>query len=102
MDFEYKTILIITGCGIVTFLPRVLPLIFTKQASFPEWYKIWLSFIPITIMTALVTQELILSKNTHDIAASVVCLACAILSRSLFVTVLLGIIVVSFLNHFHQ
>ncbi|PRC94576.1 AzlD domain-containing protein [Solimicrobium silvestre] len=59
MEVNYEIFLIIVGCGIVTLLPRVLPLMLLSKFKFPQWYKDWLSFIPVTIMAALVAQEVI-------------------------------------------
>ena len=100
MEVRYEVFLIILGGGLLTLIPRIFPLVFLRKFTLPGWYQQWLSFLPVTIMAGLVTQELIPRHGDWqaawpNIAASVLCVVCAVLSRSLFATVLCGIAAVS-------
>lgn len=106
MEIRYDVLLIIVGCGVVTLLPRIFPLVFLRKFAFPQWYQQWLSFLPVTIMAGLVAQQLIPENGNWgqawpNIAASACCVLCAVLSRSLFATVLCGIGAVIVLTHFY-
>lgn len=92
-------LLIILGSAIVTIVPRVVPLVFLSQISLPDWAIRWLSYVPVAVMAALVGQELLLPngklspiQNNIELFAAIPTFAVAILTRSLLVTVVAGII----------
>lgn len=83
----------------VTFIPRVVPLMLLSRITIPEWGMRWLSYVPIAVMAALVAQELFvtdgrfaaLSTNV-ELIASLPAFWVAIKFRSLLGTVITGII----------
>ena len=104
MGIDPYILQIIVGCGAVTLLPRVLPLILLNRFSLPRWYQDWLSFIPVTVMAALVAQQLLppeggWAAKSPELLASAASLACAIASRSLFLTVAAGVGTITIVNH---
>ena len=46
---------IIIGMGIVTYIPRWLPLFFLSRRRLPPWLIDWLDFIPAAILSALIS-----------------------------------------------
>lgn len=52
-------LLMILGCGLVTWLPRILPFVFAKKLVFPEKVNRFLDFLPLCILTALLAQSLL-------------------------------------------
>ena len=99
MEVRLDILLLIVACGVVTLLPRVLPLILLRKMVFPKWYQEWLSYIPVTIMSALVAQEMIPAAGEEwdavKLLAFAASLLCAVVTRSLFFTVVCGVAVVS-------
>jgi branched-subunit amino acid transport protein len=99
MEVRWTILLIILGCALVTFIPRVLPLMVLSQMELPKWVIRWLKNIPVAVMAALLTQELLLSDNQFSLSANLLKLlaaipafAIAILTKSLLGTVMAGII----------
>ncbi|MEK4064819.1 MULTISPECIES: AzlD domain-containing protein [Paenibacillus] len=99
MEIRLDIFLIIFGAALVTFIPRVLPMMLLSRITIPEWGMRWLSYVPIAIMSALVAQELFieegkftsLSSNVELIAA-LPTFWVAIKTRSLLGTVLTGVL----------
>lgn len=98
MEVRWGILLIIIGSAIVTFLPRVLPLMILSRLQLPNWLVRWLKHIPIAVMAALLAQELLLHNGTFSPAANAFKLAAAlpaflvaIWTKSLLGTVLVGI-----------
>ena len=98
MEINLYILLIILGSAIVTFVPRVLPLVVLSRITLPDWGMRWLSYVPIAVMAALVGQELMLQdgkllfhKNL-ELLAAIPTFAVAIVSRSLLGTVVAGIV----------
>lgn len=99
MEVRWTILLIIMGCALVTFIPRVLPLMVLSQMELPKWAIRWLKNIPVAVMAALLAQELLLSDNQFSLSANFLKLlaaipafAMAILTKSLLGTVMVGII----------
>lgn len=93
------------GAALVTFLPRVLPLMILTRLKIPEWGMRWLSFVPISVMAALIAQELLLNEgsfsiqeNVISIVAAVPAVLIAVWKRSLLGTVLVGMISIMILR----
>lgn len=54
---EYLVLLLL--CGFVTWVPRILPFIFTRKLVFPKKVTVFLSYLPLCILWALLLQSLI-------------------------------------------
>jgi branched-subunit amino acid transport protein len=97
MEIRWELFLIILGCAIVTFLPRVVPLMVLSRLEIPEWGMRWLNFVPISVMAALVGQELFLQDgvfslfNNLELLAAIPTFIIAFITRSLLGTVVGGI-----------
>jgi branched-subunit amino acid transport protein len=99
MEIRWSILLIIIGCALVTFIPRVLPLVILSQMELPKWLIRWLKNVPVAVMAALLAQELLLSGNQFSLSdnllkllAAVPAFIIAILTKSLLVTVMVGVI----------
>jgi branched-subunit amino acid transport protein len=88
---------LILGMGIVTYLPRVLPLLVLAQRNLPQGLLDWLGLIPVAILAALLAPGLLVSgaERSLDFAkpelfAAIPTLLFALRTRSLGGSVLLG------------
>ncbi|AYF92296.1 AzlD domain-containing protein [Apilactobacillus bombintestini] len=93
------TLITIIGCALVTWLSRVLPFILLKKFKLSKPVEEYLSFVPIVIMATLWFSELFTqhlghlpSVNWDNLLASIPSVLAAIISRSLLVVVIVGII----------
>ncbi|MEJ9229652.1 AzlD domain-containing protein [Peribacillus butanolivorans] len=99
MEITGYIFLVILGTSIVTFIPRVVPLMLLSKMEIPEWGINWLKNVPVAVMAALLAQELLLSEqvfsikeNALNLAAAIPTFIVAIFTRSLLVTVLIGVL----------
>ncbi|ATO50892.1 AzlD domain-containing protein [Brevibacillus laterosporus] len=104
MSLNQSILLLILGCTLVTFLPRILPFLVVRNLQLPAPVLKWLSFIPICILTALVVESVIV-KTSHSIAvnwltliAIVPTLLLALRTKSLAITVIFGVIFMGLLR----
>ena len=51
--------LTICGMGLVTYLPRLLPMLFLSGRTLSPWIAKWLSFVPATVLAALLAPGLL-------------------------------------------
>ncbi len=105
MEVSWTILIIIIGCALVTFVPRVLPLMILSQLELPTWLIRWLKNVPVAVMAALLAQELLLSNNQFSIMdnglkilAAIPAFIVAILTKSLLGTVMAGVIAMMILR----
>lgn len=91
--------LVIVGCGIVTWLTRVIPFILLKKFELPIAVVEFLSFVPVVIMSALWFSGLFVQHlghlptlNVENLLASIPTVLSAVISKNLLVIVVVGII----------
>lgn len=99
MEIRWSILLIIMGCALVTFIPRVLPLVILSQMQLPKGLIRWLKNVPVAVMAALLAQELLLSDNQFSVSdnllklfAAIPAFIIAIWTKSLLGTVMVGVI----------
>ena len=106
MTTDLHTLILIILCGIVTLLVRIIPFMMISRVHLPEIVVKWLSFIPITLFTALVIDGVIqqhdntfgYTLNLSYIIAIIPTVLLAIFTRSLTITILGGIITIACLR----
>jgi branched-subunit amino acid transport protein len=106
MEVRWDVFWIIMGSALLTFIPRVLPLMLFSKIQIPLWLLRWLEYVPVAVMASLIGQELFMSDNqlvpiTQNAAlwASLPTIAVAIWTRSLLGTVLVGIVAMMILRY---
>lgn len=97
MEVSWTVLLIIIGGAVVTFIPRVIPIMILSRMKLSEGVQKWLYFVPIAILAAIVGQELFIQNNeislslNKELLAAIVTVFIAISTRSLLWTVITGV-----------
>lgn len=91
--------LLIVAMGCVTYLPRLVPLALLSRNNIPRWLAEWLELIPPAILGALLaptlfidTTQRVVTLGKLELLAALPTLLCAICSRSLAGTVMVGML----------
>jgi len=99
MAFWPDYAMMILAMGLVTFIPRWLPLLFLSRRDLPQWLVDWLDFIPVAILSALLAPLLVTSGplphldfQRVELVAALPTFGVACWTRSLGVTVLAGML----------
>lgn len=58
MDIRAEVLLIVLGAALVTVVPRVAPLVLLARIDLPGWLKVWLGYVPVAVLGALLAGEL--------------------------------------------
>mgnify|MGYP001613235986 FL=1 len=92
-------VLLLIGMGLVTYLPRWLPLHVLSRRALPEWFVQWLELIPAAILAALLLPALVLEGSPRhidllrpELLVALPTLAFAWWTRSLGGTVVVGML----------
>ena len=90
-------LLIVLGMGIVTYIPRWLPLFFLSNRQMPEWLIRWLDLIPVAILSALILPCLVTAGEPRqlnllkpELFVAIPTFIFALKTRSLAGTVIIG------------
>ncbi|MDF7670090.1 AzlD domain-containing protein [Orbaceae bacterium ESL0721] len=99
--------LVILGCAIVTWLPRILPFLLVRKLQLPDIVVRFLSYVPICILTALFVQNLFVVKegefpdfNIGYCLAAIPTTLVAIFTKNLMWIVIVGIISMAIIRNF--
>lgn len=99
---------IIIGMGVVTYIPRWLPLFFLTRRRLPSWLIHWLDFIPAAILSALILSALVTTGEPRhlvwykpDLWVAIPTLIFALKTKSLAGTVVIGMALYWLATHFH-
>jgi branched-subunit amino acid transport protein len=100
---DQKAILItILGMGAVTYLPRLLPVLLLSSKKLPPLVETWLRYVPVAVLSAMLLPALIVNDDALDFSSSNLFLWAAVptflvawKTRSLFGSVIVGMVVVA-------
>ncbi|CAJ1180234.1 branched-chain amino acid transporter [Fructilactobacillus sanfranciscensis] len=100
--------LLVILCFFVALLPRFIPLYIFRARKIPKWFNEWMEFVPICLFTSLVVKDLFITK-TYDftlqghfpeLISSIVVIAIAFWTRSMALSVIIGLGLVFLLSMF--
>lgn len=96
--------LMIIGVSLVSLLPRILPVALFSCYEFPKLLKRWLSFVAPAVLGGLTAISILAPKGSIDISmqnryiwAFIPTLLVAVKTKSLFYSLLVGIITMALL-----
>lgn len=67
MSMTSQQLYLILGMAVVTYLPRLLPLLLLSNRELPEKFAKWMSFIPVSIFAALIFSDIFFWQNQFDL-----------------------------------
>ena len=100
---DQRTIfLTILGMAAVTYVPRLLPTWLLSSRELPRWIVMWLRNVPVAVLSAMLVPAIVVQGGHLDVShgnlfllASLPTLLVAWRTRSLFGSVVTGIVVVA-------
>ncbi|MHC5250318.1 AzlD domain-containing protein [Enterococcus sp. LJL90] len=98
-------LIMLVGCCIVTWIPRVVPFVISKKMVFPNWLERFLSYLPLCILTALLLQSVLDYREGAfpglkglEFLACLPTLIVAMRTKDLMKTVIVGIVTIALLR----
>ncbi len=89
--------LTLVGMMLVTYLPRLFPILFLSGKTLPPLFVAWLRLVPPAVLAAMLIPSLLVPQDKIDFTvdnlylwAAVVALPLAWKTKSLFATVIVG------------
>lgn len=98
MRIDLSLLLVILGCALVTFVPRIAPFVLIRNMNMPQPLLKFLNYIPVCLLTALIVQGVLVKSDSavsidwHTLIIIIPTLLTALKSKSLLLTVLVGIV----------
>ena len=103
---QQTVFLIILAMGAVTYLPRLLPAWLLSSRTLPRWLVVWLRHVPVAVLAAMLFPALATRSGQIHIGprnlfllAAFPTLLVAWKTRSLFGSVIVGVVVVALARH---
>ncbi|MER2105494.1 MAG: AzlD domain-containing protein [Solibacillus sp.] len=102
----WMMVLLILGCALVTWVPRILPFALVKNITMPDIVLRWLAYIPVCILSALVIESLLDAEGSFvtldwlHVVAFIPTLLVAVWTKSLSKTVVVGVLTMAALRYF--
>ncbi|MFN2303793.1 MAG: AzlD domain-containing protein [Anaerolineales bacterium] len=98
---ESIILLTIFGMALVTYLPRALPLFALSGKKLPKWMVSWLRYIPPAVLAAMLFPTILFQEEKINLSldnlylwAAIPTLIAAVLTKKLFIPVIIGMLVV--------
>ncbi|WP_413518125.1 AzlD domain-containing protein [Carnobacterium maltaromaticum] len=67
MSLTSQQLYLILGMAVVTYLPRMLPMLLLNNREIPEKIVRWMSFIPVSIFASLIFSDIFFWENQFSI-----------------------------------
>lgn len=106
MTTSIAMVLLILGCALVTWIPRILPFVLVKNMNMPKIVLRWLAYIPVCILSALVIEGFFVKETAvvnvqwMNVFAFIPTLLVALFTKSLSKTVIAGVVTMAGLRMF--
>ena len=95
----YEYLFLFIGMGLVTYIPRCVPLLFLAHRRVPQWLADWLRLIPVAILSSLLAPILFTRAEPRsyvldkpELIVAIPTLVFALKTKSLGGTVLVGML----------
>jgi len=102
---ESQIVLLIFLMMVVTYVPRAAPLLFLTRFNLPKGVIMWLKYIPVAVLSALLYPSILLPGGEFDVSLGNEFLVAALptlvvmwYTKSLFWAVMVGVLAVSLLR----
>ncbi|MFD1471928.1 AzlD domain-containing protein [Companilactobacillus mishanensis] len=102
-----RLLVIILGCGLVTFIPRITPFIIGKFTKFPKVVVRFLEYLPLSILGALMLETAFTVRigqlplvKWDVVLAMLPTVGVAVWSKDLMKTVVVGIVTMAIIRLF--
>jgi len=98
---------LILGMALVTYLPRVLPMLVLSNQSVPDKISKWMSFIPVSIFAALIFSDIFFWESQFNVnpvvniklLPSILVFFVAYKTKNLLWSMVLGIVAITLMGY---
>ncbi|MGM0125770.1 branched-chain amino acid transporter [Enterococcus sp. AZ194] len=94
----------IGGLFAVSYLPRVLPLLYFTKRKVPTWFSEWMKYVPVALFAALSFKDVFITHEHLDLAWNVKIVAMLLVAgvayktRSMAFSVITGLLAIFLLS----
>jgi branched-subunit amino acid transport protein len=94
--------IVILGMAVVTYIPRLVPVLLLSSTKLPKFMETWLRLVPVAVLTSLVAPSLFIQGEALAVGPENLFLWAAIptglvawRTKNLFLSVLMGMAIVA-------
>ncbi|MGY3779184.1 AzlD domain-containing protein [Isobaculum melis] len=88
---------LILGMAFVSFLPRVMPMMYFSKREIPQWFHDWMKYVPAALFASLFFKDVFINSGHLEIwgnikiLAAVIVMGVAYKSKSMGISVVAGL-----------
>ncbi|EOL41659.1 AzlD domain-containing protein [Enterococcus phoeniculicola] len=96
--------LMILGLFAVSYIPRVIPLLYFTKRKVPTWFSEWMKYVPVALFAALSFKDVFITHEHLDLAWNIKIVAMLLVAgvayktRSMALSVLTGLLAIFLLT----
>lgn len=100
-------LMVLVLAGLAAFIPRYFPIRFFTKRKIPTWFNEWMKYVPVCLFTALVIKNIFVYSSSYQfmglqrmdqIIAALIVMAVAYITRSMSLSVVIGLVAVALLH----
>ncbi|OJG72679.1 branched-chain amino acid transporter [Enterococcus phoeniculicola] len=94
----------ILGLFAVSYIPRVIPLLYFTKRKVPTWFSEWMKYVPVALFAALSFKDVFITHEHLDLAWNIKIVAMLLVAgvayktRSMALSVLTGLLAIFLLT----
>lgn len=88
-------ILLILGMAFVSYLPRVIPMMYFSKREIPQWFHDWMKYVPAALFAALFFKDVFIVDHSFSLITNIKVLAAVLVMIVAYKTKSMGLSVVA-------
>ncbi|MGX7418315.1 AzlD domain-containing protein [Carnobacterium gallinarum] len=88
-------LLLILGMSAVSYLPRVVPMMYFSKREIPQWFQDWMKYVPAALFAALFFKDVFIVEHQLSLLANMKIIAAVIVMGVAYKTKSMGLSVIA-------
>lgn len=90
-------LLLIMGMAVVSYIPRIVPMMYFAKREIPQWFQDWMKYVPAALFAALFFKDVFIVDHNFSffsnmkIIAALVVIGVAYKTKSMGISVIAGL-----------
>ncbi|MFK4567971.1 AzlD domain-containing protein [Enterococcus sp. UD-01] len=101
---SWSLFLLVLGLFVVSYIPRVIPMLYFSKRKVPTWFSDWMKYVPVALFAALSFKDVFITHEHLDLMWNVKIIAMALVlgiaykTKSMALSVIVGLLAIFLLS----
>ena len=88
-------LLLIIGMAVVSYIPRIVPMMYFSKREIPQWFHDWMKYVPAALFAALFFKDVFIVEHEFSFLSNLKIIAALIVMGVAYKTKSMGLSVIS-------